>query len=46
MASKQSKMEARIAALKTEVEALPSGAAKGAGYEFGQGFENSNHNNH
>ena len=37
-------MEARIAALKTEVEALPTGSTKREGDAFGGRFEKANHN--
>ena len=46
LAAKKSKMEARIAYLKTEGEALPTGITKGAGYKFGGRFEKSNNKNH
>ena len=39
-------MKARIAALKTEGEALPTGATKRSGYAFGGRFEKANHKNH
>ena len=39
-------MEARIDAFKTELEALPIGATRGAGYVFGGRFEKANHKKH